>query len=196
MALYPGATTFPGPTTYPSGTTVVPEPDGLIVSLAEAKAHLNITSTRNDVELLMYLEAATAVIEAHVGAVVPRTLTETVYGRLLSHAPALAVTAVDHGGVAYTGTYVLNSPAGLLDGVPYGATVTYTVGRTPIPAAIRLAALVVVARMWETQRGSQPLPVSGGGDDQPTYVSQAGADLPYRAQMLLAPYRQARGLVA
>lgn len=51
-----------------------------IVSLEDVKAQLNITSDRDDEELRSYIEAATEVVERHVGmAIVPRTVTEVHY---------------------------------------------------------------------------------------------------------------------
>jgi hypothetical protein len=42
--------------------------------------------------------------------------------------------------------------------VPYGTyTVTYTSGRADLPAAIRLAVLIIAEHLWETQRGAAPV---------------------------------------
>lgn len=161
-----------------------------LVSIESVKAHLNITGTRDDLELGLYVDSVTPLIEEYVGPVLVRTVTETVHGNVLREAPVLSLLSVTYGGTVYGGTPDLNAASGVLYNVPIGATVTYTVGRETVPAAIRLAALVTVARLWETQRGSQPLPVLGGGEDQPSYVPQGGPDLPYRAQMLLAPFRR------
>jgi hypothetical protein len=35
--------------------------------------------------------------------------------------------------------------------------VTYSVGRPTVPAAVRLAILVIAAHLWETQRGAAPV---------------------------------------
>ncbi|MFD0885364.1 hypothetical protein ACFQ08_12480, partial [Streptosporangium algeriense] len=55
---------------------VAPMWDAGIVSLAEAKNHLNITSTADDAELAEVIRAVTPVVERHAGAVVRRTYTE------------------------------------------------------------------------------------------------------------------------
>src|SRR4051812_37451114 len=49
-----------------------------LLSLADAKAHLNITSTSSDDELREYLEATTEIVESYVGPVVQRSYTRRV----------------------------------------------------------------------------------------------------------------------
>ena len=51
-----------------------------LLSLADAKAHLNITTTTYDDELREYLEAATEIVESYVGPVVTRSHTARVRG--------------------------------------------------------------------------------------------------------------------
>ena len=51
-----------------------------ILSLADAKAALNMNASTNDEELRGYIEATTALIEERIGPVVQRTVTETVTG--------------------------------------------------------------------------------------------------------------------
>lgn len=165
---------------------------GGLVTLEQARAQLNIDPDdhSDDAELGLYLEAVTPLVEERIGPVLPRTVTETLRGSLLRQAPVLAVQAVQRGSVAVT-AYTLEAGVGRLRGAHLdGATVTYTVGRDPIPAAIKLAALIIVAHLWETQRGSQPLPLAGGLDDDPL-PANGGFAIPRRALQLLAPY--ARG---
>jgi hypothetical protein len=61
-------------TTYPEMFDVRPPDPGLIMSLTDAKSHLNITSTVDDDELRAHLESITRVIEDKVGAVIVKRL--------------------------------------------------------------------------------------------------------------------------
>jgi hypothetical protein len=67
-------------------------------------------------------------------------------------------------------------------------TVTYTSGRADLPAAIRLAVLVIAEHLWETQRGAAPVGPLSGDDTFPT--PGLGFAIPNRALELLAPYRR------
>lgn len=163
-----------------------------LMTLAEAKAHLNITGTAHDAELPVFMEAATAPIEQHVGPVVVRTVTTTgQHGTTILEAPVASLTSVTNGGVTVPATgYVLDADSGLIVGRLNGATITYTAGRSPVPEAIRLAALIVLARLWETQRGNAPsaLPSSDAPDGG---FSTGGLPLlPPLAVALLEPYRR------
>jgi hypothetical protein len=66
--------------------------------------------------------------------------------------------------------------------------VTYSVGRPTVPAAVRLAILVVASHLWETQRGAAP--VGPLATDDTFATPGAGFAVPNRAVELLAPYRQ------
>jgi hypothetical protein len=48
----------------------------------------------------------------------------------------------------------------------YGnVNVTYTTGVATIPAAVRLAAGMIIDQLWQSQRGPQPLPLQAGEGD-------------------------------
>lgn len=183
---------------------VRPAAPALLVSLADAKAHLNIPAshTADDEELRGFIEAATAVVERHVGAIVPTDHVETFDGGreavVLSHAPVLAVTSVTEDGAAVgPDGYTLDTTSGVLRrrmGIaPYcwrpgvdAVTVAYTAGRTSVPAHYSRAALIIIRHMWETQRnagGGRP----GLGEEAPdSYtVSPRAYTVPYRAVELL-----------
>jgi hypothetical protein len=169
-----------------------------VLSLADAKAHLNITSTTQDDELREYLESATAVIEEYVGPIVRRTHTRQVTGGRqainLPHTQVLEVTAVDYardGAEAIAAADVLvNTDAGVITRVdcgylPYGElAITYTVGRSYVKPNWTLAAKMIVAHNWESQLGNLP---SIQGDDPGYVVSGSGYLVPYRALALLHP---------
>ena len=166
-----------------------------IVSLADAKAHLNITSTANDEELRRYISAATDFIESRIGPVARRTITQTVQpsgGLLFIDGPVISVSSMTAAyGYSYTytvGSLYVDNAAGIIH-PPYGQTfsypvsVTYVGGRTSVPALIQQAALDYVKWMWETQRGASALPLPGGDFDVAT-----PATVPYRITQALEPY--------
>jgi len=147
-----------------------------ILSVAEAKAHLNITSTADDDELRNFLQAATEVVEAKIGPCVRRSVTERVNegGRVLalSQFPVLSVesvTSIWSGGPSWT------APQLLWDGDSgtvhqnlwwpfwYGPwTVAYTVGRLAVAERHLHACKELLRHLWETQRGAQQAPPLAG----------------------------------
>lgn len=168
-----------------------------IVSLADAKAHLNITLTDNDEELRAFIDAATDFIEGRIGPVVRRTVTETVTpagGRLFLSGPVISVTTMTSA-YGYSGTYTVGDWT--IDGASlvanYGVstycwpvTVTYVGGRVIVPALIRQAALDYVKWLWESQRGPTPPPPGSFGADE--FAVTAPATAPYRILQALEPY--------
>jgi hypothetical protein len=167
-----------------------------LLSLADAKAHLKITSTTYDNDLREYLEAATEIVESHVGPVVSRSHTARVCGYRneipLPHTQVTAITAITD---VSTGTnpitlsdLTINTAAGVISyksgiAFPYGEMdITYTVGRTAVKANWTLAAKIIVKHNWETQLGNLP---SIQGDDPGYVVTGSGYLVPYRAISLL-----------
>jgi hypothetical protein len=81
----------------------------------------------------------------------------------------------------------------------YGTyTVTYTSGRADLPAAIRLAVLIIAEHLFETQRRpgfTHRRPAGfGGADGIPDATNPVGTGyaIPSRAQELLQPYMMPR----
>lgn len=177
---------------------------GGVVSLADAKAHLNITDATHDEELRTFIDAASQWVESRVGAVVRRSRTDTVYANgnalLLPKAPVISVTTVA-GTYGYSDTYstaagslYLDADAGIVH-LPTGQswstsplTVTYVAGRAVVPAAIRLAALMYLKALWETQRGSTPIQ---GFNEEVEDRDGMGLAV-WRAEKLLEPYLMPR----
>jgi len=175
-------------------------------TLDDFKRHQNITTSTDDAELSDILAAAVEVTEGIVGPLRGRSVTET-HRRvasdvvILRHRPVLSLDAVAQR--AYAGwepvgqllaDFDVDPDAGLLrlaSGYPIRGdiTVTYTAGFDTVPQAVWLATLIIGAHLWETQRGSQPLPLQGSDPD--VLPSGAGFAIPNRAAELLAPY--ARG---
>jgi hypothetical protein len=166
----------------------------MIVSLVDLKSHLNMTSTSDDDELQLVLDAAERVVEEIAGPRSPDTVTETVTvvggTAILSRRPTGPVLS---GGIAVGG--VVDGPAGLVTGLGgnYGLatrrlTVTYPVGSDDVPPEVFMACLIIAAHLWETQRGAAPVGPLSGDDAFPT--PGLGFAIPNRALELLAPYRR------
>jgi uncharacterized phiE125 gp8 family phage protein len=173
-----------------------------IVSLDDAKRQLNIpaSDTTDDVELQSFVDAATASVETQLGQVVgQRTVvdqldfTRSTTAFLLQAVPVISLTSLVSldGAQAWTVTppaMYLDGASGcitVLSGPPVKGSVlaTYQAGYTAIPANIRLAALIIIQHLWETQRGNMgSVP---GGSDEPQYMIGRGFALPRRALELL-----------
>jgi hypothetical protein len=167
--------------------------------LADLKTHLNIdlSDTSQDSELQGFLDAAIDVAEGIVGPITVRSFTETHYGHaggplFLFRTPVESVESVANGYGPYSlvGLTADTSMGAVRSASSYGlrgdVTVTYTAGRATIPAAVRLAVLIIAAHLWETQRGAAPLPFGVNDVDAPT--PGLGYAIPRRAEELLAPF--------
>ncbi|MFD0146210.1 MULTISPECIES: head-tail connector protein [unclassified Streptomyces] len=175
-----------------------------LVTLAEAKAQLDIDSTDHDDELQRYINALTAPIERHVGPVEDREVAEVIEGRTatlcLSTVPAVSLTSIlpvlTSGQAVAVDTVHLDGAKGIvrrLDGGNFRGglwTVTYTAGRGGIPETIKLAALILLQHLWRTQYGAAR-GGSGGADDfdvnEP--IVGWGYAIPNRVLQLLEPYK-------
>lgn len=139
-----------------------------LLTLADAKLQLNKTSTTDDTELTFYVAATVKVIERLAGAVDPRAVTEVVRQRgggrvlTLSTRPVMSVTSatsIDGSSTLDVASLYVASPMagmvrrtdeGPISGGPW--SVVYQAGRASVPEHIGLAARILVAHLWETQR--------------------------------------------
>ncbi|MEU5716559.1 head-tail connector protein [Streptomyces sp. NPDC020403] len=179
-----------------------------LLTLAEAKAQLNIRTTASDVELQMYIDALTSVIEGYVGVVEQREVTETVTGQgpavVLLQTPVLAVTSfspVEPGGMAVDVARLhVDGPSGVVayadrsrfSGGPW--TATYRAGRAVVPPTVRLAALLLLQHLWRTKNG--PARGATGADDYAVTepVPGFGYAVPNRVLELLEPFKLPPGI--
>ena len=165
-----------------------------IISLADAKAHLNITSTRHDEELRAHIEAATDAIETYLGeVVVRRPVTEWVTLRnenriALSHWPVIAVTAatgssgvLDVSGWTVEDTGLVNLPTRMSGAL----TVTYTAGRSIIPAGYIAAAKMVVECLYGPQRNPGAGPPGRPGGEEVETIDPYGVVMSPKVRELL-----------
>jgi uncharacterized phiE125 gp8 family phage protein len=141
-----------------------------LLSLAEAKAHLNITGTASDDELRNFLAGATELIETKVGPCVRRTVTSRIAasngGQIaLPVYPVLSVTSVTSttpGGPTWTTAQLdVDGDAGIMSVLASAPAfwwgpwdVAYVCGRAVIPERFLHAAKELLRHLWETQRGS------------------------------------------
>ncbi|QTD96972.1 hypothetical protein [Streptomyces cyanogenus] len=171
-----------------------------IVSLADARAQLNMgpTETADDDELRGFIGAATSAVEQALGrVVVRRTVVERQQvGRtrevLLRQVPVLSLTSVAaaDGSAAWdpmnlrvdqgTGLLTVTSGALLAGAVDF----TYQAGEAVIPESYRLAALIIIQHLWETQRGAMGVQLGGDSDN---WSAGRGFAIPRRALELLGP---------
>ena len=198
-------TTSPN-TAYQDVFEVRPTVSPALLSLADAKAHLRITSTTSDDELRQYLEATTEIIEGYIGPVVRRTYTSRVQGGgraiILPHTQVLSVasfTTVQSGAALVpVANLSIDGEAGDVyrkDGgyFPCGPfNITYTVGRSVMKPNWGLAAKIIVKHNWDTKLGNLP---SAQGDDRGYVVTGSGFLVPYRAIALLNLPSSAQPLV-
>lgn len=174
-----------------------------ILSLADARAHLRMTTTDRDDEIRDWVESMTSGIEGMVGPCVVRTYTERwreCSGRSLAlvHTPVIEVLSavpVLDSGTSYapalldvdTDTGIVQLKSGQALAGPL--LITYRAGRTVIPAAITAAARIILQHLWRTNQGPGR-PVRGGEDFMVTeQVPGFGYAIPNRALQLLEAER-------
>jgi len=183
---------------------VNPIESGDFISLRDAKEFLRLDLDANTYDELLryYISAACAMIVERVGPVAPTRFVEqrcsTNSQIILEHYPVIDVVSVEQlpGLVAVpqgdlaTGQqgWYLESDTGILrhthlwDG--HLVRITYRVGRSPLPANFRLAALSLVAHLWRTDQmnsgGNRPLVNQDGQTIHGTTYA-----LPYNVRQLL-----------
>lgn len=174
----------------------------------DLKTHLNMTGSTHDTELGEILDAALDLVANIVGPLAPETVTEVHRGvwsgvLILRTVPAAALVAVSarYGTTTTALTltdYELDTETGIVRDVNGGGfagdyVIEFTAGYADLPAAVRLAILIIAAHLWETQRGAAQSPVAQqqAEYDQPAPLG-LGFAIPARAQALLEPYRLTR----
>ncbi|MFG2144129.1 hypothetical protein ACGFRG_08005 [Streptomyces sp. NPDC048696] len=200
---------FTGPAhAYTDQFDVRPQAPLGLLSLKDARTHLNITGPQHDDELRGWVESVTAAVEWFVGPVVVRTVTEThSAGRMdtlaLLQPPVLALTAVDAvvtGRPSYAVVDLdLDAASGVVrrkdGGWLYGPLrATYSAGRRIVPAAVSSASKIILQHLWRTQQG--PGRPQLGVDDYAVSepIPGLGYAIPHRALQLLDPYRLPPGV--
>lgn len=168
-----------------------------VLSLSDAKDHLNITGSTHDGELQAFINAAEAVIAAKCGPLSATNVTATVVGGsrslVLPTAPVVSLTSVTphEGTVIAADELVTDLTTGVVSYYDSGwfgeshYTVVYVAGRSTVPADLLLAVKELLRHLWKTQRGGTRRP--GSTDEGP---APAAYMLPNRVAELLAPHMQ------
>ena len=162
------------------------------VSLAEVKAFLDITDTRNDSELESFIDRAEAIIAKRVGPLAPIAVTNEVHTGpgpiVLKKYPVVSVASATNSGVP-----VYDIDADFEAGVVYGTftsarravKVSYVAGRAVLDEDLVAAVLELVKHLWQSQRGNAPAAMALQGGDPDLQSTGNGYLLPYRVQSLI-----------
>lgn len=186
---------------YIDAFDVRPADPAYLISLGDAKATLNITSTAYDDELRVYIESATTAAEDHRDEILAkRTLTykDTFYNCtevILPRRPVVSLTSVQNveTGLLYgTAGYDLDGDTGKVRALTGGnftglLKFTYVAGYSVVPAAFTLAVRLIVQHLWETQRGPSGASRFAGSLDDAALMRFRSMNIfvPPRAQELL-----------
>lgn len=143
-----------------------------VITLAEAKTALDMTTTAHDSEVALLITAISRRLDRLCGPIVQRQVTDVFNGAgspviVLRSPPVASIVSVSESGVVLTPSmYYLNAPAGLLyrsTSSPYGPpiwwrygtqsiTVTYVGGRFVSTATVdplyKQAALLTLEHLW------------------------------------------------
>ena len=192
-----GTVTNPG--AYEDAFNVAPSATEPILSLADAKTFLRLSSTSSDDEVRAVLDAVSDVCERFTKRIWRRTTFTETYSAAgstflhLRNSPVISVTTVTESGTAVT-DYVVNKREGVLQRgtslAPSSWTsgfehivVTYVAGPSDgvVPANILQGCRLLLQHIWQTQRGGSntgQLGVDGEYDPQlgfyvPNRVRQA-----------------------
>jgi len=168
-----------------------------VLSLADAKTHLNIEVTDYDTELGGFIDSAEASIAQQVGPLSTATVTARVPGYAwnlyLPIYPAVSLTSVTVVGSSTPltlGDLHLEQRLGQVSyngGAFFSANaydITYTSGRSPVPADLVMAVKKLLKAMWNDQRGGGVRP--GSASEIPIPASLFPRDV----EQLLEPYQQ------
>lgn len=172
----------------------------LVASIDELRAQLDRADFTEDSELRLYLEAATNQVEWLVGPLTTTTITErqTAPDRIaLRKSPLVSVTSVKRvvagvpGDALPTTDYTVDPDVNELRLARWSVgrseyEVVYIIGRTSIPADIKLAGLIIAQHLWSVQNARFTL--NAPGEDELAVVPGSGFMVPYRALELLRPY--------
>lgn len=169
-----------------------------LVTVTEAKTHLNIAVTSFDAELGNFVDVASYLVEGYADRVFELTTASQLFDGgadtfVLRTSPLTAVTGVTVDGVALDSD---NYAADIQNGIVRTATeaaegtanvsIAYTAGSATIPAIVKHATLETVRHLWETQRGAGRGRPPLNGDD---YTAGMSFSLPRRVMELLDPVR-------
>jgi hypothetical protein len=170
-----------------------------IVSLADVKRYLNITSTASDDELRQFILEATDIAEPLVNQKLRRDsfsekYTATEDSIMLIKQPVVSVTSIVENGVTLTENvdFYVNYRAGLVyrgdttmrrfwRSGQNNITVNYVAGKTDPSPVEQLLIKEIVRHLWRTQRGASPMAMGSGDSD---FIPGSSNIVTYRIQEL------------
>jgi len=180
-----------------------------IVSMADMKQYLHVTSTTQDSLLRDLMHDATELIEKHCGTLVTRTFTDDhipgyyksalrmPHGPIIDATSDITITTYWDGGPTWTqtegGGFIVNPYAGVIelksrisfwDG-PWKAT--YIGGRKIIPGRLVLAAKIIIDDLWALHRETASDPLSPSYDEEMAMMERmpVGYEMPPQAWNLV-----------
>lgn len=189
-----------GPATAKTGAFYVnPVIERSIISLADARAQLNMVSNASDEELRQVISAATVAVEEYVKrAVVRATRVDYLAVRagqplVVRWTPVVSLTSVATVDAATSwdvDDLYVNPNSGVVASMsgtsPTGQlAVTYVAGMTDIPANYREATEIIAQHLWDAKRGTKGSPFPGGLDMPGAGITSFGYSIPNRAKELL-----------
>jgi hypothetical protein len=165
-----------------------------VLTLAQAKTHLNIPVTTYDTELQDFIDAAEAAIVRKCGPLVSTATTVKLMhpGGLMSlpTTPAISLTSItDSSGTAASLTGVSVSSEGIVFGATFPAdlyTVVYQAGRATTPPDLLMAVKELLRHLWVSQRGAGVRP--GSPINEP--AGSLAYAFPFRVSELIADHVQ------
>lgn len=152
-----------------------------VLTLAEAKAFLDISDAAHDSKVQGAIDAAESLIAEKVGPLTPTTVTDRITSNgaqiMLRTTPVISLTTVSSVYATQTADVasLFVSPAGVVTwstgrnvffGGPYD--VTYQAGYASIPAGLKYGIQQMVRHLWRSQRGPQGR--SPEGEAAPRYL--------------------------
>jgi hypothetical protein len=196
---------------YTDAYVVRPADPGMLISLDDARRHLNEQSTLQDEEIRTFVEVATAIIEGIIGPVAVRTYTERVRNGTwllkLLRSPVVSVTSITSIKTPTTTWVTADLDVDNEYGIVYLAnqgsftngpwTAVYKAGRTvPSPKHVQ-AVKEQLWSMWYSQRGqladSTTPDLLDVGEFESRVPFGLGFLVPYRVQQMLE-YDQIPGI--
>lgn len=171
-----------------------------VLTLQQAKDHLNITAATHDAELQTMIDAAEATLAQLVGPLASTNTTERVAGGVpflvLGESPAISLTSVTpYLGTALTLTDLyLDTKTAIVtynSGAFFPArhyTVVYAAGRSACPTDLLMAIKELTRHLWATQRGSGVRPGGPSSEGLSNTIPGAAHTLPFRVTELIAPH--------
>lgn len=174
-----------------------------VLTLADARAHLNISGAEHDVELQAFIDAAEDAIAAKCGPLTSVARTERVRGGgrglVLRETPVVSLTSVTPvDGTAYDLDLLdLDGSAGVIElgsgaAFPRGRyDVVYQAGRASVPKDLLMGVKELVRHSWNgSQRGPTKRPGSGSSESQANTLPGSAYLFVYKVQEYINPHVQ------